>query len=102
MLTQRGKHLKKVVSITTDGAPSMMGQEKEHYGSVMNTITKLVNSEGFIISPASSAEGILSTKHSNDLNLKLQGKDSSECDLVAAVQSFQKKLVILKMDLKED
>ncbi|KAK7938377.1 hypothetical protein WMY93_001703 [Mugilogobius chulae] len=42
------------------------------------------------------------TGHLNDLNLKLQGKDNSVCDLVAAVQSFQKKLVILKMDLEED
>lgn len=42
------------------------------------------------------------TGHLNDLNLKLQGKDNSVCDLVAAVQSFQKKLDILKVDLQED
>lgn len=37
--------------------------------------------------------------HLNDLNLKLQGKDNSMCELVAAFQSFQKKLNIPKMDL---
>ncbi|KAK7919119.1 hypothetical protein WMY93_010403 [Mugilogobius chulae] len=201
MLTQRGINLKKVVSITTDGAPSMMGREKgavtrlkqdnpellsyhciihmsvlcsslsEHYGNVMNTITKLVNflrassshqhrllreflaevdapandlllhsnvrwlSKGKVLerfwkirneikdflaqqkSPKAQVfldfleeESNLDTLaflvditgHLNDLNLKLQGKDNSVCDLVAAVQSFQKKLVILKMDLEED
>lgn len=42
------------------------------------------------------------TSHLNDLNLKLQGKNNSVCDLVAAVQSFQRKLDIFKEDLKED
>ncbi|XP_039541286.1 protein FAM200A-like [Pimephales promelas] len=42
------------------------------------------------------------TGHLNDLNLKLQGKDNSVCDLVAAVHAFQRKLDILKMDLEQD
>lgn len=42
------------------------------------------------------------TSHLNDLNLKLQGKNNSVCDLVAAIQSFQRKLDIFKEDLKED
>ena len=42
------------------------------------------------------------TGHLNDPNLKLRGKDNSVCDQVAAVQSFQKKLDILKMDIEED
>ena len=36
------------------------------------------------------------TSHLNDLNLKLQGKNNSVCDLVAAVQSF------FKVDLQEN
>ena len=42
------------------------------------------------------------TSHLNDLNLKLQGKNHSVCDLVAAVQSFQRKLAIFKVDLQEN
>ena len=42
------------------------------------------------------------TSHLNDLNLKLQGKNKSVCDLVAAVQSFQWKLEIFKADLQEN
>ncbi|ROL42531.1 Protein FAM200B [Anabarilius grahami] len=42
------------------------------------------------------------TSHLNDLKLKLQGKNNSVCDLVAAIQSFQRKLDIFKEDLKED
>ncbi|XP_065147064.1 SCAN domain-containing protein 3-like [Paramisgurnus dabryanus] len=201
MLTQRRIDVKNVVSITTDGAPSMMGREKgavsrlkednpellsyhciihlsvlcstlsEHHAEVMNTITKLVNflrassahqhrllreflaevdapandlllhsnvrwlSKGKVLArfwkirneikdflaqqKSHKAQVFLQfleeesnmdtlaflvdiTGHLNDLNLKLQGKDNSVCDLVAAVQSFQRKLDILKMDLEQD
>ncbi|KAJ8012488.1 hypothetical protein DPEC_G00043330 [Dallia pectoralis] len=201
MLTQRRIDVKNLVSITTDGAPSMMGREKgavsrlkednpellsyhciihmsvlcstlsEHHAEVMNTITTLVNflrassahqhrllreflsevgapandlllhsnvrwlSKGKVLAhfwkirneikdflaqqKSHKAEVFLHfleeesnmdtlaflvdiTGHLNDLNLKLQGKDNSVCDLVAAVQSFQRKLDILKMDLEQD
>ena len=41
------------------------------------------------------------TSHLNDLNLKLQGKNNSVCDFVAAVQSLQRKSEIFKVDLQE-
>ncbi|KAK0147350.1 hypothetical protein N1851_013210 [Merluccius polli] len=42
------------------------------------------------------------TSHLNQLNLKLQGKDNSVCELMTAVQSFQRKLEVFKEDLQGD
>lgn len=40
------------------------------------------------------------TSHLNELNLKLQGKNNSICDLMTAVRSFQRKLDLFKEDLQ--
>ncbi|KAA8589552.1 hypothetical protein FQN60_012917, partial [Etheostoma spectabile] len=40
--------------------------------------------------------------HLNELNLKLQGKDNSVCDLMTAVCSFQMKLALFREDLQGD
>ena len=40
------------------------------------------------------------TSHLNQLNLKLQGKDNSICDLMMAVNSFQRKLKVFREDLQ--
>ncbi|KAL0152429.1 hypothetical protein M9458_052152, partial [Cirrhinus mrigala] len=42
------------------------------------------------------------TSHLNDLNLKLQGKNSTVCDLMSAVRAFQRKLEVLKCDLQQN
>ena len=42
------------------------------------------------------------TSHLNELNVKLQGKDNSVCDLMTAVRSFQRKLEVFKEDLQGD
>ena len=42
------------------------------------------------------------TAHLNELNLRLQGKDNSICELMTAVRSFQKKLELFKEDLQGD
>lgn len=39
------------------------------------------------------------TSRLNELNLKLQGKDNSICELMTAVRSFQRKLEVFKDDL---
>lgn len=36
------------------------------------------------------------TLHLNELNLRLQGKDNSNCQLLTAVRSFQRKLEVFK------
>ncbi|XP_077312023.1 SCAN domain-containing protein 3-like [Lithobates pipiens] len=40
------------------------------------------------------------TSHLNELNVKLQGKNNSICDLMTAVRSFQRKLDLFKEDLQ--
>ncbi len=42
------------------------------------------------------------TSHLNELNLRLQGKDNSVCELVTADRSFQRKLEVFKEDLQGD
>lgn len=42
------------------------------------------------------------TSHLNELNLKLQGKDNSICELMTAVRSFQRKLEVFEEDLQGD
>ncbi|RXN35893.1 general transcription factor II-I repeat domain-containing 2-like protein [Labeo rohita] len=42
------------------------------------------------------------TSHLNDLNLKLQGKNSTVCDLMSAVRAFQRKLEVFKCDLQQN
>ncbi|KAA8591585.1 hypothetical protein FQN60_016959 [Etheostoma spectabile] len=42
------------------------------------------------------------TSHLYELNLKLQDKENSVCDLMTAVRSFQRKLALFKEDLQED
>lgn len=42
------------------------------------------------------------TSHLNKLNLKLQGKDNTICDLMTAVNSFQRKLEVFREDLQGD
>ncbi|KAG2466409.1 SCND3 protein, partial [Polypterus senegalus] len=42
------------------------------------------------------------TSHLNDLNMKLQGKNSTVCDLMLAVRAFQRKLEVFKCDLQQD
>ncbi|KAG1925210.1 protein FAM200B, partial [Pimephales promelas] len=42
------------------------------------------------------------TSHLNDLNMKLQGKNNTVCNLTSAVCAFQKKLELFKCDLQQD
>lgn len=42
------------------------------------------------------------TSHLNELNVKLQGKNNSVCDLMTSVRSFQRKLEVFKEDLQGD
>ncbi len=42
------------------------------------------------------------TSHLNDLNMKLQGKNSTVCGLMSAVRAFQRKLEVFKCDLQQD
>ena len=42
------------------------------------------------------------TIHLHELKLKLQGKDTSICELITAVRSFQWNLEVFKEDLQED
>ncbi|MBN3306494.1 GTD2A protein, partial [Amia calva] len=42
------------------------------------------------------------TSHLNELNLRLQGKGNSICELMTAVRSFQRKLEVFKEDLQGD
>ena len=42
------------------------------------------------------------TSHPYELNLKLQGKDNTICELMTAVLSFQRKLEVFKEDLQGD
>ncbi|XP_026214156.1 SCAN domain-containing protein 3-like, partial [Anabas testudineus] len=42
------------------------------------------------------------TSHLNELNLRLQGKDNSICELLRAIRSFQRKLEVFKEDLQAD
>ncbi|MBN3306723.1 SCND3 protein, partial [Amia calva] len=189
MLRKRGIDLKQVVSITSDGAPAMIGRERgavahlnpeltayhciirqsvlcanlsEEYAQVMNIIMKLINflrasssqhrllreflkeveanandlllhnnvrwlSKGrvlerfwsirkeitaFLVQLKSQKATQFSlflqdeskmdivaflvdiTSHLNELNVKLQGKNNSVCDLMTAVRSFQRKLEV--------
>ncbi|KAK1901732.1 General transcription factor II-I repeat domain containing protein 2 [Dissostichus eleginoides] len=41
------------------------------------------------------------TSHLNELNLKLQGRGNTVCDLMSAVRSFQRKLEIFRSDITE-
>ena len=201
MLRKRGIDLKQVVSITTDGAPAMVGRERgavarmkednpdliayhciihqsvlcahlsEEYAEVMNTMMKLINFlrassshqhrllREFLKEVDANADDLLLhsnvrwlskgrvlerfwsihkeiaaflvqlksqkatqfllflqdeskmdivtflvdiTSHLNELNLKLQGKENSVCDLMTAVRSFQRKLEVFKEDLQGD
>lgn len=40
------------------------------------------------------------TSHLNNLNLKLQGKNNTVCELMSAVWAFQRKLEVFKSDLQ--
>lgn len=201
MLAKRGIEPKKVVSITTDGAPAMIGREKgavvrlrednveliayhciihqtvlcaslsDEHAEVMTTVMKMINFlrasssyqhrmlREFLREVDASADDLLLhnnvrwlskgkvierfwsirkevaafltelksqkatqfslflenekqmdnvaflvdiTSHLNELNLKLQGKDNSICELMTAVRSFQRKLEVFKEDLKGD
>lgn len=42
------------------------------------------------------------TSHLNELNMKLQGKNNSVCDLMTAVRSFQRKLEVFSEELQGD
>lgn len=42
------------------------------------------------------------TSHLNELNLRLQGKDDSICELMTAVRFFRRKLEVFKEDLQEN
>ena len=42
------------------------------------------------------------TSNLDELNLKLQGKDNTICELMTAVLSFQRKLEVFKEDLQGD
>ncbi|KAL2081690.1 hypothetical protein ACEWY4_023543 [Coilia grayii] len=41
------------------------------------------------------------TAHLNDLNVKLQGRNNTVCNLISAIRGFQRKLDIFKSDLQE-
>ncbi|KAA8578215.1 hypothetical protein FQN60_005347 [Etheostoma spectabile] len=171
MLTKRAIELNQVVSITTDGAPAMVGRERgavarmkednpqlisyhciihqsvlcstlsAEFAEVMNTMMRMIN---FLRASSSHQHRMLReflregeiaaflaqlnsqkattfslflknvkkmdivaflvdiTSHLNELNLKLQGKDSSVCDLMTAVRSFQRKLALFREDLQGD
>ena len=199
MLTKRKINLKQVVSVTTDGAPAMVGREKgavarmkqdnpdliayhciihqtvlcailwEGFAEIMNTTMKLINFlrasssiqhrllREFLKETEADANDLLLhnnvrwlskgnalgrfwsipkeiaaflqqlksqkatqfanflqdkhkmdvvaflvdiTGHLNELNLKLQGRKNSVCDLMKNVRSFQMKLNIFKEDLQ--
>ncbi|CAL9703956.1 unnamed protein product [Knipowitschia caucasica] len=201
MLTERGIDVRQVVSITTDGAPAMLGRERgavarmredhpglisyhciihqsvlcailsDQYADVMSTMMKMINflrassslqhrllreflkeveanaddlllhnnvrwlSKGRVLerfwSIRKEIESFLGqlksqkatpfllflrdmekmdhvaflvdiTSHLNQLNLKLQGKDHSVCDLMTDVHAFQRKLELFKGDLQGD
>lgn len=201
MLLKRGIEPKQVVSITTDGAPAMMGREKgavarmkkdnaelisyhciihqtvlcstlsDEYAEVMKTMMKMINflrassscqhrmlreflrevdansddlllhnnvrwlSKGRVLErfwsirrevaafleelesqKASNFTVFLNDKknmdivafladimsHLNGLNLQLQGKNNSICELMTSVRSFQRKLHVFKEDLQGD
>uniref|UniRef100_A0A9J8DFF8 SPIN-DOC-like zinc-finger domain-containing protein n=1 Tax=Cyprinus carpio carpio TaxID=630221 RepID=A0A9J8DFF8_CYPCA len=189
MLKKRAIELKQVVSITTDGAPAMVGRERgavarmkddnpqllstlsDEYAEVMNTMMRMINflrassshqhrmlreflrevdanaddlllhnnvrwlSKGRVLERFWSIRGEIAaflaqlknqkattfslfleddkkmdivaflvdiTLHLNELNLKLQGKDNSVCELMTAVRSFQRKLVLFREDLMAD
>ncbi|XP_067298506.1 SCAN domain-containing protein 3-like [Pseudorasbora parva] len=201
MLKKRKIELKQVVSITTDGAPAMVGRERgavarmkddnpqlisyhciihqsvlcstlsDEYAEVMNTMMSMINflrassshqhrmlreflrevdanaddlllhnnvrwlSKGRVLERFWSIRGEIAaclaqlksqkattfslfleddkkmdivaflvdiTSHLNELDLKLQGKDNSVCDLMTAVRSFQRKLVLFREDLLAD
>ena len=201
MLADRGIDVKKVVSITTDGAPAMLGREKgavarmredhpdlisyhciihqsvlcatlsDQYADVMNTMMRMINflrassslqhrqlreflreveansddlllhnnvrwlSKGRVLERFWSIREEIKTfmaqlksqkamqfllflqntekmdhvaflvditSHLNQLNLKLQGKDHSACDLMTDVHAFQRKLKLFKEDLLAD
>lgn len=40
------------------------------------------------------------TSHLNNLNLKLQGKNNTVCELMSSVRAFQRKLEVFKSDLQ--
>ncbi|XP_061820754.2 SCAN domain-containing protein 3-like [Nerophis lumbriciformis] len=42
------------------------------------------------------------TSHLNDLNLKLQGKKNTVCELMSEVRAFQRKLELFKSDIQEE
>nr|XP_061820786.1 SCAN domain-containing protein 3-like isoform X2 [Nerophis lumbriciformis] len=42
------------------------------------------------------------TSHLNDLNLKLQGKKNTVCELMSEVPAFQRKLELFKSDIQEE
>ncbi|KAM4607922.1 SCAN domain-containing protein 3-like [Polymixia lowei] len=199
MLIKRGIEPKQVVSVTTDGAPAMIGREKgavarmkednpelisyhciihqsvlcstlsDEYAEVMNTMMKIINflrasssyqhrmlreflrevdaiaddlllhnnvrwlSKGTVLKRFWSIRREIAaflaeqksqkatqfslflkdekkmdnvaflvdiTSHLNELNLKLQGKNNSICELMTAVRSFQRKLEVFKDDLQ--
>lgn len=201
MLAKRGIEPKQVISITTDGAPAMIGREKgavarlkednadlisyrciihqavlcstlsDEYAEVMKTMMKIINflrassscqhcmlreflkevdtnsddlllhnnvrwlSKGRVLERFWSIRhevtafleqlesqkaanfsvflndeknmGIVAfladiMSHLNGLNLQLQGKNNSICDLMTAVRSFQRKLQVYKEDLQGD
>uniref|UniRef100_A0A3B1K1Z5 SPIN-DOC-like zinc-finger domain-containing protein n=1 Tax=Astyanax mexicanus TaxID=7994 RepID=A0A3B1K1Z5_ASTMX len=201
MLSKRGIEPKKVISITTDGAPAMIGRGKgavarlkednadlisyhciihqavlcsalsDEYAEVMKTMMKIINflrassscqhrmlreflketdansddlllhnnvrwlSKGRVLERFWSIRrevtafleklesqkaanfsvflndeknmGIIAfladiMSHLNGLNLQLQGKNNSICDLMTAVRSFQRKLQVFKEDLQGD
>ncbi|KAG1927280.1 SCAN domain-containing protein [Pimephales promelas] len=161
MLKKRAIEMKQVVSITTDGAPAMVGRERgavarlkednpqlisyhciihqsvlcstlsDEYAEVMNTMMRMINFlrassshqhrmlREFLREVDANADDLLLhnnddkkmdivaflvdiTSHLNELNLKLQGKDNSVCELMTAVRSFQRKLVLFREDLQGD
>lgn len=63
-----------------------MDQQRQGIGAILDIVAFLVDI----------------TSHRNELNLKLQGKDNSICELMTAVRSFQRKLEVFKEDLQGD
>ncbi|KAL4721338.1 hypothetical protein ACJJTC_006484 [Scirpophaga incertulas] len=97
--------LKKLLSVTTDGAPAMVGSNKGLVHLLSSNASDQTSANAYL-SFLKEKENVAAIafltdifKHINDLNLKLQGKGKLVWELMSEVKSFTRKLDLFINDV---
>ncbi|KAL4706751.1 hypothetical protein ACJJTC_014506 [Scirpophaga incertulas] len=97
--------LKKLLSVTTDGAPAMVGSNKGLVHLLSSNASDQTSANAYL-SFLKEKENVAAIafltdifKHINDLNLKLQGKGKLVWELMSEVKSFTRKLYLFINDV---